>query len=1449
MSAHVLHSRYESLKYERRKLAIGLCGISQLGVLTPNDLKAIIDWLQRKPNHAMTFYVLSTVLFTLDSADPQSKKGQDRHLLATDPHTMSYMKQTLTPTKEWKDSGLKSTILLKWTLFLTEARHHDSSLEGREGFRTEDLETQIWSAVQGDAFTYLALAVVQLQQRRGKQTASSFASTLNLSNEQREHRLPPSDDFKPFVLLAFEGLVRSLITHASSELRKIKQRQEDLVLATARTDRRTASRFPASLGPSEIDKSAPPPRSDIAVLYAFIGLLYSSLPPESSLQFWGAGPQGDASYLSYWEYIEATAGRLPTFLQWTVWSTSIHDTTMSTALYDMLAGLAKGQQCSELAYNFMARGGGEVIQGSMLPSSSSGGPTVSWTVVFGLLEAWASASTNIRHQPQQQPQFLGFSSTLGSLAHSSQVPSPSSNQITIHPKDVLFAQSFLRLLATVVSHSVAVRIAISGHIHFRAIPTLVSLIPLGIPLELKGSLFETLSAFCEPGAGVQGVEICRAVWTLMERLEVINVRTTPLGPFGAGLPALKGVEAELQEIEAVHRTYPSTIPFLKLLSTLIHTPKRIPLKDRLNELQVTNTIPETLGQPYRLPGIAPFTSFVIDNVFANIPNREYSRASDRWQTNDLCLAFIERALASFDLESLVTITNGALLKVESLIPLLVHPGYDVMKRLLTNSPLQASILSYIVEGVNGFEKELPLEEPFFCSTIIRVLRIVHRVLEIQEIFLDVFIPLLLDLDSTPIVGTVHPRSYFTRFDQALSFSPQYIPAITAYIAYPTYAELALLSIRIVAILSSSSSSSNLATLIYRSSDSERIIAAFMDVLSGGSLDDVAEAEMLAEETTGAGSPDSEETPDLAQAIRVAALDLLIQETEPSRILPNIGMVLLFGELDIKQVQDPHALGAGRTSIHVLLQLLNAGVPRLKSKAGVHDHHHTTPLFISLPALAERCYRVIYQLCTHPKTSDITARYLRNQEDFFARQVAHIPPLVPQILHDSYIQVQYQDGSRVTTTALSASSFLRLRSCIFDLVALDLHILTNKGHFKGVSELLDILFGHGSGYESDDEAFQPFREVGQSHMCIIEFLQSLSFEWFDSLTVDPIELQFLGQLNLHSCVRRDFAGCEVIDRAALLTLLAAAKKTLHAQGVIVTPAHAEQLEREATYVLESCVVENHRREVAHAIATGYEAWRRLLDVALTKCFDRLPHDRRENMLFELLHVVPAIIRSPDIEESTAVLLSELVLSSITKLREDRRQQIIAQSASGNAESGSLPAERLYSILRSILEGILENNRVELVRGNLYASLINYVHLVASPAEETSAHAPRGGDNLGLSLATSSTREDFFFESNQSLVSIDRAGGPGKSLAAGSLAVMKGSMERLISAIARDAIDGTEVWKTVAFMLLDALVQLSGTEKHPSVLAPLNKHGILANFVRGIKESDSRLLAVLKPDPGE
>ena len=57
--------------------------------------------------------------------------------------------------------------------------------------------------------------------------------------------------------------------------------------------------------------------------------------------------------LSYLEITELSTGKLPSFLQWAVWSIQVHDVNMAMVLYGMISALAKGQQCSKLTYNFL----------------------------------------------------------------------------------------------------------------------------------------------------------------------------------------------------------------------------------------------------------------------------------------------------------------------------------------------------------------------------------------------------------------------------------------------------------------------------------------------------------------------------------------------------------------------------------------------------------------------------------------------------------------------------------------------------------------------------------------------------------------------------------------------------------------------------------------------------------------------------------------------------------------------------------------------------------------------------------------------------------------------------------------------------------------------------------------------------------------------------------------
>jgi len=162
-----------------------------------------------------------------------------------------------------------------------------------------------------------------------------------------------------------------------------------------------------------------------------------------------------------------------------------------------------------------------------------------------------------------------------------------------------------------------------------------------------------------------------------------------------------------------------------------------------------------------------------------------------------------------------------------------------------------------------------------------------------------------------------------------------------------------------------------------------------------------------------------------------------------------------------------------------------------------------------------------------------------------------------------------------------------------------------------------------------------------------------------------------------------------------------------------------------------------------------------------------------------------------------------------------------------------------ILDNILKGILDSNRMELVRGNLYAALVNFIHLITS-----SDGIP---DFSSLVMSTSFSGS---LNHSRSLIPLSsiRNKSSTPALFSGTLNSMRDVIDPLVVVVARDAIDGTEVWKTIAFILLDALVQLGEQGKQSIIITALSKDGILSNFVEDLKESDEKLQSILKPEPG-
>ncbi|KAH9167418.1 hypothetical protein EDB89DRAFT_2125258 [Lactarius sanguifluus] len=197
--------------------------------------------------------------------------------------------------------------------------------------------------------------------------------------------------------------------------------------------------------------------------------------------------------------------------------------------------------------------------------------------------------------------------------------------------------------------------------------------------------------------------------------------------------------------------------------------------------------------------------------------------------------------------------------------------------------------------------------------------------------------------------------------------------------------------------------------------------------------------------------------------------------------------------------------------HILsfFRTFNIGIPRTnRSKGNPETIAYAEPLFNIMPALAECFYRVLHNLSIYCHTPDFMMRYLHLRESFFTRQLAALPFIIPHVevqysngsrvavgvaasspslpsfgcgptsstlshwtfthslfatisrASQSYsdlwkrtsrdiphIEVQYSDGSRVTTSVAASSPSLPSFGCGPTSSTLS-HWTFTRGHLKG-----------------------------------------------------------------------------------------------------------------------------------------------------------------------------------------------------------------------------------------------------------------------------------------------------------------------------------------------------------------------------------------------------------------
>ncbi|KAJ3212774.1 hypothetical protein HDU82_006406 [Entophlyctis luteolus] len=1049
----------------------------------------------------------------------------------------------------------------------------------------------------------------------------------------------------------------------------------------------------------------------------------------------------------------------------------------------------------------------------------------------------------------------------------------------LHSDEINLQRSYLRLLRQVVKFSEYGRSALYSSPHLQVINTLFSLLNRRISVELKASLLDVIAAFCIPTEKASLSEVAPMVWRHMEQAEIVPrthhgsgsqynsfsfAATTSIRGNSAINGAGDGIRFDLEQIESQNQTYPETQAFLTLLNTLLFAFKPNHATGAVDGFSTKLQAPG---------GINHYVSFVVDDVFLKIHNRLFASVDERWKMIELSLRLMDQCLKSFDLTfGSVGLsgkayqpnaeTNNSSVESQMIAVVTAHPGFSMMLRLLSQSPLLRrlfEIISIDVAEVNKFGQKCPA----FASSIKIALRLVLRVLHLQKFVFDI-----ISSDSakqvTPVAG----------IDQHLAFYKESVVKIALFVNCGVDDEICLLAINILTVLSQSpvfnvtdaapgrhGKVNRMVSLLSSCTESYQILDGFARRLEIGEVESLVDINMGFDDMDGVANGSSgfaalkldawreydlasllfDSVPDnysssnsigLANLIRLAVLDLLLENLISSRrVFPNLGHYLLgynVENISKAEILDNGARNDTKCCLHAILDLLRAGTnPNENAPATELDIEFDTEehLFVNHPKLSERCFRLLYLLCSDESTSLSTMRYLRTTENFFFKQLESMP-------------VNCEFSGENSKLNLNIPTLIHQRAWLIRLVALELHVTTLIGQRSHAQKLLDLLFINPAAEITALNRVSLARGPERPLTKVLEILNDLDVS--DPIPTKAIHLTYFNDVDLSTCVIRNEYGLPLFDLRQAHDALLSKQREFEKQGNNpIIGQDKPRVKSEIAAILQDLLERNSRIETLGSRIHCISSWSSLVCTAFGNSFEFLPADLREEKSFELLSsIVAKLTGSSTVSNEIFESLARVILTIIFRLKEDRNYQSMLRTAAVKS-STKLPANVetfQRDVLGGLLFGILRQEASPSLRENLYAGLLHYLTYTGSEDNE-------------FNSGSMEIRSQQLFDGLRS-----------RMLAQNLTIIVQEGGDKLLEIVCRDAATSDRVLKTAAFALLEALANLSNSvgsdlgvsarygEKGNAVVEYLVKRNYLSAFIGVIrKQEDVAIQSLMQADP--
>ncbi|KAI4380661.1 hypothetical protein MLD38_006828 [Melastoma candidum] len=821
------------------------------------------------------------------------------------------------------------------------------------------------------------------------------------------------------------------------------------------------------------------------------------------------------------------------------------------------------------------------------------------------------------------------------------------------------------------------------------------------------------------------------IWSYLEQYDLPVVVSSNIANLAQSVSPVYDMQFELNEIEARNERYPSTISFVNLINTLI-----------AEERDVTD-------RGHKFIGIFKFVS---DHVFGPFPQRAYADPHEKWQLVTACLQHFHMMLSMYDvldedIDSVVEKSQTSVVAQPSSLQAQL-PVLELLKDFMSGKTVFRNIMAILLPGVDSIISERSSQTYG------------HLLEKALQLCLEIIV---LVLEKDPSVSEFW-RPLYQPLDVILSQDPNQVTCLLEYVRYDLQQQIQLSSIKIMSILSSRMV--GLSQLLLTS-----------DTASGLTEDYAACLESRLEESQVIESSNKDPG--------VLIMQVLIDNI--GRPAPNIAHILLKFDVDGPIERTVLQPKFHYSCLKIILEALETlGKPDLN--ALIHEFG----------------FQLLYELCLDPLTSVPTMDLLANRRyQFFVQHLDTIgtAPLPKRM---------YNQQMRINS--------LHQRAWLLKLLALELHAadIGISSHRETCQKILVHLFGleivdaggdralHGSFALPGGTAL-----VGEaiSKNKALDLLEVVQFRYPDTSTklsevIPAGKFQLLAEEILSNPATSESGGIyyysergdRLIDLASFSDKLWQKMNVTQSQVMNVGSEFELNDVRESVQLLLRWAWKYDKNlEEKAAQLHMLTAWSQLVEVSVSRRLSLL--EERSDILHQILDATLGASASPDCSVKMAYTLSQVALTCMGKLRDEKFAIPGALTSDGVTCLDIIVAKQLsngacHSILIKLIMAILRRESSEALRRRQYALLLSYFQYCQHM--------------LDPDIPTKVLESLLLVEEDSVDFDLQKINKEQMELARANFSLVRKEAQGVLDLVTKDATQGSEAGKTIAFYVIDALI---------------------------------------------